>query len=142
VAQKVFSEAVAAALQDEQLAMYYNAPLQPLQEDYRSDRLPSLPSWVPSLDIKDPAYAERAEMDVHTGLNLGIVCHRPSTMLNPVRFWQPTEPVLHAMCQKLPFPPVKFSADLTRLYAPGLLLGTIAEVTGDLLDSSGLLASA
>jgi hypothetical protein len=136
--QTVFQEAMAALLRDGKLGIYYYAPLHPLRGGNDPKPLPTLPSWVPDLRITGAAYALNMpcpELESYMTPNPDVAYHRPMNNLRgtttPTRY---AESFLDGMCQQLPFPPARVSTDLARLFAPGVLIGTIIETSGNLLD--------
>ncbi|KAH6491790.1 hypothetical protein HBI55_141090 [Parastagonospora nodorum] len=139
--QGVFAAAAAAVLREGKFAIYFHAPLHPLRQSQKLRKLPHLPSWVPDLRITGAAYTKkhvgytgyRTDFDTDPSKTY----HRPTTILSRSQYDTPIEQFLGNMCRQLPFPPASFSADLTQLHAPGLVLGEIKKTSGDRLYSMG-----
>ncbi|KAH7086212.1 heterokaryon incompatibility protein-domain-containing protein [Paraphoma chrysanthemicola] len=130
--ERVFSEAVAAMLRDEKLAIYYYAPLQPTRRDYVAGRSNELPSWVPDLRISGAAYLKNAASRRYDKSNQDEAYHRPDNIIcwKSLFHSHPIEELFGSMCAQLPFSPVIISADLTKLHVPGVVLGTIRATSG------------
>jgi hypothetical protein len=126
--RNVLIEATSAMLKDAKFAIYYYAPLQPLQDE-RPPSLPiQLPSWVPDLRITGANYTSRQR-----GRDPGVadttnVYHRPITILPTLHPWLINmEHSLNQMSGRIPFCPAEFSLDWKRLHTPGVLSGTVTE---------------
>ena len=137
----VFSEAAASLLREGKLSFYLYAPLHPSREGHDWHRLPHLPSWVPDLRISDAVLTKDAMPEGHSDLSASETYHSPCGIPCKGFFayqWSepfgPFEYALDAMCQQLPSPLARVSTDFSTLYAPGVLIGTIAETSRGLLD--------
>jgi hypothetical protein len=124
--EEVLLDAAVAMIRDRKLALYYLMPLQPARVSGSLDRASSLPSWVPDLlCARDPyttgKYALSGRKDTY---------YLPDYILE----YNLSDSVLDRMCSQLLFPPATFSPDLRMLHAPGILIGTIVETSGEPLN--------
>ncbi|KAF2033013.1 hypothetical protein EK21DRAFT_109465 [Setomelanomma holmii] len=130
----VFSQAVAAVLQDQKLAIYYFAPLQLRREDYPLKSLNGLPSWVPDLRIPGAVYAKSESLSKY---DHDYAYHQPISILHEGDYPDHgIESRLNHMCIPLRFSLASVSADLTKLCVPGIHFGTVEETSGDLFYHS------
>jgi hypothetical protein len=128
--KEVILNATVTMLREATRAIYYFMPLQPSRASKSLEVVSGLPSWVPDLLFARAPYAS-GKYSLSPGRTSAY--HLPDVILDDNIIQCPIT-ALDDMCSLLPFGPAAFSPDLRKLFAPGVLIGTIVETSGELFN--------
>jgi hypothetical protein len=131
--EEVLLNATVTLLREATLSLYYFMPLQPSRARQGLEIVSGRPSWVPDLLLARAPYV--GERNSFPSDKSSTYC-LPDEVLD-AGFGGFSVSTLDRMCSVLPFIPASFSFDLRKLCAPGILIGTIVETSGELLSHLG-----
>jgi hypothetical protein len=131
--EEVLLNATITLIRENTLALYYFMPLQPSRARQGLETVSGRPSWVPDLLLARAPYV--GERNSFPSDKSSTYC-LPDEVLD-AGFGGFSVSTLDRMCSVLPFIPASFSFDLRKLCAPGILIGTIVETSGELLSHLG-----
>jgi hypothetical protein len=131
--EEVLLNATITLIREDTLALYYFMPLQPSRARQGLETVSGRPSWVPDLLLARAPYLSRRNP---FSSDKSYACCLPDEVLD-AEIGNISVSALDRMCSVLPFVPASFSFDLRKLYAPGILIGTIVETSGELLSHLG-----